>query len=208
MNLIMGTGSPEFVTYQLTGVTDGNGATAVEYYSKLSTWISTPQGNINVNNNTDGINFSGDNSSYGASIRFKLADGYSNPYYLWESTKAGIISDQASAERDENDNVILSNLNPVIPLEEISGTMDSQYICGPDDEGWYYIRVTTQESYKIALLTIGAKQVRYVVRYISETTEVPNPTGMFTFDHIGEPGFDISSETPSSTTPQTATITM
>ena len=193
MNLIQGTGSAEFVTYQLTGVTDGNGATAVEYYSKLGTWISTPQGNINVNSNENAIDFRGDDGSYGASIRFMLADGYSNPYYLWEATRAGVIGDQASAERDGEGNVILTDLNPVISLEGFSGTMDSEHVYGPDDDGWYYIRVTTQNNYKIALLTIGAKQVRYVVRYIPgtvpESTRVPE--GMPSFDHTGESDFEI-----------------
>ena len=196
MNLIQGTGSPEFVTYQLTGVTDGNGATAIEYYCKMGTWISTPQGNINVNSNENGIDFRGDNGSYGASIRFRLADGYSNPYYLWEATRAGVIGDQASAKRDDDGNVILTELNPVIPLDGFSGTMDSEHVYGPDNDGWYYIRVTTQGDYKIALLTIGAKQVRYVVRYIPGTipksTRVPE--GMPTFDHTGESDFEITGD--------------
>ena len=193
MNLMQGTGAPEFVTYQLTGVTNDSGLTAVEYFSKLNQWISTPQGNINVNTNANGIDFGGDNSINGASIRFKLADGYSSPYYLWEATKDGVISKQASAERDAEGNVILTDLNPVISLEGFSGTMDSEHVYGPDKDGWYYIRVTTQNNYKIALLTIGAKQVRYVVRYIPgiipESERIP--TGMPVFDHTGESDFEI-----------------
>ena len=196
MNLIQGTGAPEFVTYQLTGVTDGNGATAIEYYSKLGTWVSTLQGNINVNSNEDGINFSGDNDSYGASIRFRLVEGYSSPYFLWEATRTGVISDQASAKRDTAGNVILTELNSVIPLDDFSGTMDSKHVYGPDNNGWYYIRVTTQDNYKIALLTIGARQVRYVVRYIPGTIPESErvPEGMPTFDHTDESDFEITGD--------------
>ena len=195
MNLIMGTGAAEFVAYQFTGVTDNNGATAVEYYSGKNTWNSTLQGSITVHQNDNGINFSnGDTSLHGANIRFKLADGYASPYYLWESTQAGIISGQASAKRDGDGNVILTNLNPVISLDDVGDGMDSQHIYGPDDEGWYYIRVTTQENYKVALLTIGAKQVRYVVRYMPSTQDVLAPDNMPTFDHTGESDFEISSQ--------------
>ena len=194
MNLIQGTGAPEFVTYQLTGVNDSNGLTAVEYYSKLDTWISTLQGNINVNDDDDAIKFNGNDASYGANIRFKLTVGYTSPYFFWESTRAGVINDQASARRDENGDVILSDLNQVISLENVTGTIGSSNVYGPDDEGWYYIRITTQGDYKIALLTIGAKQLRYVVRYIPETEEVPAPEGMPRFDHTDEPDFQIPQE--------------
>ena len=195
MNLIQGTGADEFVTYHLTGVTDDTGTASVEYYNVGETWKSTPQGNITVYQNGTALDLNGDGDHYGANFRFKLVDGYTSPYYLWEGMQTGeVIQDQASAKRDSDGNVILTELNPVISLDGFTGTLDSSNVYGPDADGWYYIRVTTQGGNKVALLTIGAKQLRYVVRYIPNTVEVSNPVGVPTFDHTDEPDFEISQE--------------
>lgn len=204
MNLITGNGAPEFSAYQLAGVTDGAGnVSTIEYYLKQANnpetqWRQAHQGNIYVDSNENGenvgINFSGDDNIHGANLRFKLADGYASPYYLWEGMlTADTIQGQASIARDHTTGeVIYDTMNPVKQLSEAEGPLDPQYIYAGDD-GWYYIRVTTQGDNKVALLTIGAKQVRYVVRYIpgtiSDTGRVP--TGMPTFDHTGESDFEI-----------------
>ena len=178
MNLMMGGGAKEFITYSLTGVTDGVGATAIEYYTETGEWRSTLQGGVNVEDKSnEKINFNGKSDFYGANIRFKLADGYDSPYYLWEATKDGVIENQASVQRDDDGNIDLSaeSLHSVKSLNEAEAGngMDSQHIYGPDAEGWYYIRITTQGTdYRIALLTIGARAVRYVVRYVPSYSSV------------------------------------
>lgn len=202
MNLMQyGSGADEFSTYKLDGVTGatlkGNGAgdgthtAAIQYFNDKSAWSeNTPQGTVVVKSDNNGINFNGDPALYGANIRFKLADGYDSPYYLWESTKGGVIKGQASIERDKDGKADYSTMRSVRSLSSVGkneddkdGNLSSQYIYGPDAEGWYYIRVTTQDDspqdkHKIALLTIVAREVRYVVRYIPSYDAVKNePNG-------------------------------
>lgn len=224
MNLMQyGSGADEFATYKLDGVTgatlkgdsvgDGTHAAAIQYFNDKSEWSdNTPQGTVVVKSDNNGINFNGDQNLHGANIRFKLADGYDSPYYLWESTKGGVIEGQASIVRDEETGEIdYSTMNQVQPLPA-SGQLESSYIYGPDKYGWYYIRVTTQgpqqDHHKIALLTIVARQVRYVVRYIpsyesvkheqngalqrgsSFVGVVANPENMPEFDHTNDSSHD------------------
>ncbi|MCH5197827.1 MAG: hypothetical protein J1E34_02870 [Oscillospiraceae bacterium] len=204
MNLIMGQGAPEFSAYKLDGVTDGTGTSSVEYYINSNAWRSISQGTIAVNHDENGvnvgINFAGDSRNHYANIRFKLADGYDSPYYLWENPQIGIVEEQASIDRNPlTGDVIPDTKRSVKPLSEASGALDSHYIYGPDDEGYYYIRVSTQMDYKFVLLTVGALPVRYVVRYVpsyksvnisapadSDVGIIDNPKNMPEFTHYGD----------------------
>lgn len=208
MNLMTGDGAAEFVAYDLIGITDRFGTASVEYYSDLNDWRTAPHGGIVVDDDKTktGLNTNGDPQSYSANIRFKLADGYASPYYLWEATKDGVISGvggkddlQASIPRKDDGTVDYDLMRSVKSIDEISGTPESKYIYGPDNNGWYYIRISTQGDYKIALLTIVARPVRYILRYVpsyfsvnepiregSTVGIVPKPDDMPTFDHTDE----------------------
>lgn len=170
MNLMQyNQGAKEFSVYYLNGIVSGDSRTAgIEFYNKNNDWVTALPASINVDDAKDpagAINYNGDDGFRGANFRFKLADGYDSPYFLWESTRTGVIVGQASASRDVQTGEVTTR-NPVKDYLETSGTLDSQYIYGPDADGYYYFRVTTQEDYKIALLTVVARPVRYVVRYI------------------------------------------
>lgn len=187
LNLMQyGGGAPEFVVYDLDGVTGAtakgntNYAEAIRYYNLDNSWgdRNNPAENeyesnlvINETGKTTGINWNGDPDYHGANICFKLVDGYDSPYFLWESTK-GIIPDaygnlQASIRRKADGTVDYDTMNEVLLLSDVpeGEDLDSQYIY-KGDNGWYYIRVSTQNPYKLALLTIIARPVRYVARYI------------------------------------------
>ena len=167
-------GAPEFVTYSLVGVHADTDTPAVQYYDKDSNlWKTAAMSNV-VIEKIDYAN--GDASVNGANLRFKPADGYGNPYFLWESLHGGAIEGrdgktQGSAQRLPDGSV--ANRNEVLPLPE-SGILDSRHIYESGD-GWYYIRVNTQRAYQIALLTVAARPVRYMVHYETETPEVPAP---------------------------------
>lgn len=261
MNLNMYlTGSPEFSVYDLDGVTGatkkaGAHSEAVQYYDISGRWSENVyRENVVIS----AISYvTGDVSTGGANFRFKLADGYGSPYYLYESARDGVISGQSSILRGDDGSVDVSTQNPVLPyisdgsdvwmaydetglpvpvtsgggrlydadgnpftdwqsirvrIEEHPGggqeapsaervlmpalyaSPDGGERLGADDviapagacvfdagpnpdtvmrsqyiyrgaEGWHYIRVFTQESYKIALLTVIARPERYVVRY-------------------------------------------
>lgn len=201
-------GASEFAVYQLNGVVAGDSqTTAVEYYNG-SEWTTTYLASINVR-----PDFTGDSSKNSATFRFKLADGYDSPYFLWESTRAGAIKDHGSATRDTKTNEVTKwNAVENLPSE---GTMDTQHIYGPDEDGYYYFRVSTQDPYKIALLTVVARPVRYVVRYVpsykavgetAPTDEentvgiIDNPENMPQFEHFEsichESFFDTTNKIP------------
>ena len=133
MNLNMyNAGDVEFSIYQLDGIT---GATvkgsdarveAIQYYDKGSEekgkkpgWSENKQkANVVIN----AIDYeTGDTDIGGANIRFKVADGYDSPYYLYESAREGVIygkdhSRQASATRNEvTGHVDRENQNAVVP---------------------------------------------------------------------------------------------
>ncbi|MCH5255665.1 MAG: hypothetical protein J1D87_00170 [Lachnospiraceae bacterium] len=132
MNLNMYiTGAPEFSVYHLEGVTgvtveDSNAhVEAIQYYDKGDTakgkktgWSEDRQ---KANVVIDSIDYkTGDTNNGGANIRFKLANGYDSPYYLYESARDGVIygrdhSLQASAMRDETGHVDRESQNAVVP---------------------------------------------------------------------------------------------
>lgn len=170
MNLMQyRSGAAEFSAYHLNGIIEGDTPSAgVQFYTKNNQWKTALLASINVDEATnDGLNTNGFGDMYGANFRFKLADGYDSPYFLWESTQSGMIADQGSGFRDDITGEV-TTINPVKPLSELSAgdTMDSNTIYGPDEDGYYYFRVYTQSPYKIALLTVVARPVRYVVRYV------------------------------------------
>ena len=131
MNLNMyNGGSPEFSIYQLDGVTGANvkdgdaRVEAIQYYDKGETdqgkklgWSNDEQqGNVVI----DSIDYKGgDSDCGGANIRFKLAEGYDSPYYLYESIRGGVIYDgtsrQASTWRDASGKANRELQNAVVP---------------------------------------------------------------------------------------------
>ena len=206
MNLIMGTGAPETSVYNLEGIHADTGNTtsqlpAIEYYSvqndnvPANQWIKGNLGDVLVRQ----PNYTGDENNHGANIRFKLADGYGEPFYLFESYLGNVINEQASAERMA-DGVTFDNAQKVQPLpDDADVPLSSQYIYGPDAEGWYYIRLTTQEDKinKFALLTIVAKPVKYVVRYIPGVLSANEDKGLEERSPGNMPMFDHSNSDPS-----------
>ena len=126
MNLNMyNTGDVEFSIYHLDGVTgatvEGSDARleAIQYYDKGKSGWSEDKQKANVVINA--IDYkTGDTDNGGANIRFKLAEGYDSPYYLYESAREGVIygkdhSRQASATRDVTGHVDREMQNAVVP---------------------------------------------------------------------------------------------
>ncbi|MCH5249579.1 MAG: LPXTG cell wall anchor domain-containing protein [Lachnospiraceae bacterium] len=125
-------GAPEFSIYQLEGVIGATAESsdalveAIQYYykgdeakSKKPGWSEdTHRANVVIN----AIDYkTGDMNNGGANIRFKLAEGYDSPYYLFESARDGVIygrdhSLQASAMRNEvTGHVDRESQNAVVP---------------------------------------------------------------------------------------------
>lgn len=192
-----GSGAPEFSVYGLTGVYDGVGSqtdSTIQYYDITKGWTTGYQANVVVSNDSNpksGIRTGGDGNMRGANLRFKTADGYGSPYYIWVDTKDEVIGGQTSLpyKKDENGNdtteLDIGHPNEVINWSEVKanpskwtgsdGYLLSQYIYYQDDSnskdyGYYYIHVTEPGKYadsRICLLTIVAKTVKYTVRYTS-----------------------------------------
>ena len=172
-------GAPEFSTYSLTGVYSDQGgysqtAPAIEYYDISSRWIRRAQGNVIVMQNNSGIDYNNaDTDKHGANIRFQIADGYGNPYYMWTNRWGDPINDQASVTLDDEGNI--TSYHHILSLNDVpDGTkLDSRYIYDGGD-GYYYIRVTNQlnkntnKNYQFALLTVVARTIKYTVRYLPE----------------------------------------
>lgn len=171
INLMTGTGSVEFVVNGQDGVhadrePGGDQNQAVEYYSKkTNTWEYAVGGAPVI----DSIDYSGTNTDYsGANIRFKLKEGFNSPYYYFSGSGGSIIGDNTSVLLDENGNIVSQNGVLTWPAGD---KLQAGFIYGPDKDGWYYIRLTGQESYRFANLTVGAREVKYVIQYISN--EIP-----------------------------------
>lgn len=205
MNLMMyNTGAAEIATYDLSGIyadhengTVDTSQAAVQFYDqpnknnnyKVDGWYREAVANVHV----DSINYNnGDMKNHGANVRFKLADGYDSPYYLLESSRDGIIPDkdnkaQASTSRDTDGNINFDKQNEIKLMSELKEDefLDSQYIYAGSD-GWYYIRLSEQSPYKMALLTIGAREVKYVVRYLDTYPEKRESDTVLTWEKIGD----------------------
>ncbi|MCH5194930.1 MAG: hypothetical protein J1F11_13300, partial [Oscillospiraceae bacterium] len=161
MNLMQyRSGAPEFSAYYLKGVVADAAQTAGVQFYGANGWETAVEPTIHVRE----PDYNGDKEHYYANFRFKLADGYGNPYFLWESTKSGAIGEQGSGKRDE----LTGEVKEWNSLESYppQGEMDTTHIYGPDEDDYYYFRVTTQDTHKLALLTVVARPVRYVVRYV------------------------------------------
>ena len=235
LNLMMGNGAKEFSVYSLTGVhsdAEGDSQTteALEYYNNGIGWIRTQKSQVVVDKDGYISYGTGDGNNYGANIRFKVADGFGNPYYMWESPRFGITMDengnyQASVDVNMVNNFATPNFEAqhrIIYFSDLSkldsdsggligGKLNCTYIYYDDvkDDGYYYIRVTGQknpinqsEDLKIVLLTIVARTVRYVVRYVpnpadyvdgwDQVVKVDSPENMPRFAHNGDSVFNSS----------------
>lgn len=198
MNLFQSdSGSPEISVYSLEGVyadfsdvqPDLTQSPAIQYFSNNNTWIRGVLAAVLVDNQDEGVKYDGDSNLHGANIRFKLADGYGDPYHLFENPNASgdtVIGNQASAVRNDDYLTATPNSDRIRKLSDVEDgqQLDPQFIY-EDDDGWYYIRLTGHDSVteKFALLTICAVPIRYVVHFIPETSNVPNPGNMPTFEH-------------------------
>lgn len=185
-----GTADPSQAAVQFFDTEKRNGNTLV----RAAGWHREAVSNVHV----DAIDYpNGDPEHRGANIRFRLADGYDSPYYLFESSQDGTIkgtddNPQASISRDADGKINFDTQTEIKQMSEVgeNDLLKSQYIYYDDEDGWYYIRVTTQrEDYKMALLTIGAREVKYVVRYLGSYPDSSNgePENALTWDKIGEP---------------------
>ena len=194
LNLMTGTGAPEFVTYNLVGVYSDEGgysqtAPAIEYYAQTGGWTRKAQANVVVDSNNLGIDYNGgDTGKYGANIRFKITEGYGNPYYSWTNRHGDVINGQASVTLDDEWNV--TSTNEIRSLEDVGEDekLSSKYIYDGGD-GYYYIRVTNQDNntpgkdkYRFALLTVVARTIKYTVRYVPEYTDTNEIWNGFVLD--------------------------
>ena len=144
MNLMLySIGNPEFSIYDIDGITGatvsgGAHMEAIQYYDRGTNSDGSAVGwdrgnkykaNVVVDYYKSGIDYdSGDPYYGGANIRFKVAEGYGSPYYLYESTREGVIDSaekaadgsrqpQASIRRDEVTGLVnLETQNQVVPF--------------------------------------------------------------------------------------------
>ena len=183
------TGADEFSTYNLTGVYSDKDdysqtAPAIEYYDKKSgEWTRKAQSNVVVQENGgNGIDYNnGDSTMHGANIRFKIADGYGNPYYMFTDRWGDPIGDQYSVVLDNDGNT--TSYNPVKSLSDVANgtTLDSRYVYEGED-GYYYIRLTNQTGCKFALLTVVARTIKYTVRYLPDYSDGSETWNGFVLD--------------------------
>lgn len=96
----------------------------------------------NLFNIDDYFELDGDPTNCGANIRFKLMDGYANPFYEYAGMDA--------------DNRVINSSNSVVGIDN-DAIYSSEYIYGPDNNGWYYIHLDMQPQLcNIYTLTIKA----------------------------------------------------
>lgn len=195
-------GAKEFSVYNLVGVySDLNGETqqqeAIEYFGTTEqnkedvAWVRATESTMYVTK----LSADGDSTNGYANIRFKIADGYGTPYFIWDTLRSGIA--YASVPIDDNGFPDTTKPNNVINFSEIKEgvdniTFDSKYIYHDDrkdiggksnpDYGYYYIRIdgsggesTLYGGDKMALLTIVARTVKYTVRYVPYVVEANGP---------------------------------
>lgn len=139
MNLMLySIGNPEFSIYDIDGITGatvpgGAHVEAIQYYDKGTNSDGSAVGwgrgnkykaNVVVDYYTSGIDYDDDNHDGGdlgyggANVRFKVAEGYGSPYYLYESTREGVID---SAEKDKNGS---SRPQASIRRDEVTGLVN------------------------------------------------------------------------------------
>ena len=192
-NLMMfGGGAPEFIPSVLVGVT----GEVIDWFYGGSWRTDAPKSLPAVTNGNNKFGAENTNNAdplYGADIRFRLQEGYAHPYYTWMTQNGDVIQD--SAGRDQTSVVSWDNegnateVNPVKALPEAGSgeTLDPRYIYGPDEDGYYYIRINSQGGEKVALLSIYSSPVKYVVQYL----QGEGPTSVSSM-----PAYDHSSSHP------------
>lgn len=163
-----GSGAPEFVVSSLTGIHAGDPQVeAIQVIGDNGNWVKRNESDVNI---TQYDTFYKSSDLHGANIRFKLADGYASPYYYFTTLNNVVIKDQATVELYNNGEVIFDESGSVTLIRDslVSdlNVKDPQHIYGPDAEGWYYIKLDTRDSNRVSLLNIGARPVKYVVRYL------------------------------------------
>ena len=187
-----GTGGEELVISSLTGIQTENAANRIQYYGTVDRdsnpkWRDTARADVLVNSKSN--LYPQADPTYGGNFRFKLADGYDSPFFYMFTNLGNVLREsggdtgeyQASVQVDESDIPVLDDegipaeITPVLPIEDIpKGGMAHNVIYGPDADGWYYFNLASQGDHKIALLTVGAREVKYVVRYLDSYPAAKN----------------------------------
>lgn len=180
-NLMMfGQGAPELDLRTLFGVSsDGVTHTSCDFYA-MGEWELKNQGEPLVSNNL-GTFRAGDPTHYKANIRFKVLPGYENPLFVYSSAIGNTILE---TNGDEDG---FYNSDNSVRWDEVednlteSGELKSNYLYGPDEEGYYYIRLynfPSEGNNKMLNFDVIASALKYVIRYMvgnvyDETTNIP-----------------------------------
>lgn len=176
-NLMQGNdGSPEFVFGKIQGVSaDGSSEQTLQLF--VNEWYTTHMNEIQTT--ADLGSFAGDKNKYGANVRFKLLPGYENPVFESKSLLQNRVE-----ETNVNADGIFDH-NTYVIWEDIENNLDDgklrmNYLYGPDEEGFYYIRIYNlpNNGDKIFELNIVATLLKYIVRYMvgysyDEITNIP-----------------------------------
>lgn len=180
-NFHQSSGAEEVIAYSLVGVhadenNNGMQNQSVQYYGlDNNNWNNMPLSSVHVGKflKKSATN-NGDASHGGATVRFKLVDGYINPTYALRNLDGSVINGQEASQ----------------VIKTLPANLETNKIYGPDTDGWYYIKVSEQGQNDIALLNVEATQMKYVVQYTSGS-DVSNPTNMPNYKDIaGNPSYD------------------
>lgn len=169
-------GAPEYVARPLTGVYAGDiGKEEFGYFGLDRNWHTHPMSLVQVQSPDSGdasrTDFTdGDSTRYGANIRFKLQEGYELPVYSWiQRMSDSVLEGNADKEGKQK-------ADSVIKWEDAASNLagdklKTSCIYGPDQEGWYYIRLEKAPGYgdsktKMLTLSITATSMKYMVRYM------------------------------------------
>lgn len=166
-NLAMNIGAPELTAETVTGVyAEDPAVQSFQFY--YQDWVHK---NLSDNVVMQNMNTAGDRDHYGANVRFKIMTGYEIPSYTY---KAPMINKTVEGTIQE-DNTIKEN--SVISWDKVqeyleNGILPANFIFGPDENGWFYIKIHTLPTDAGGLhfmsLNLIATKISYIVRYMSD----------------------------------------
>lgn len=169
-NLMMGLGgAAEYVAERTHGISNSHDEVGTyEYYSTSNEWVSADQGQVITTNNFR-TNY-GDADKYYANIRFKMLKGFEKPCYKWYSRLANRVEETNMDEMElviPETNIAWSDVNNYLENNKLA----PNYIYGPDEENFYYIRLVTLPDRANNNLLFGlqiiASSMKYIVRYFA-----------------------------------------
>lgn len=171
-------GAPEYVARPLTGVYASDiSKEEFGYFGQDGNWHTHPMSLVQVQDaksaNSNKTDFtSGDsNAHYGANIRFKLQEGYELPVYSWiQRMSDTVLEGNADQDGKQKKGSVIGWEAAAANLE--GGKLKTNCIYGPDEDGWYYIRLEHAPGYgddttKMLTLSITATAMKYMVRYMA-----------------------------------------